>query len=69
MKNVTDGLKAIVLARGSNLMDLPGVVPVVGDITRFADRNRFVSWTSTALWTPRPESRPGTAFRVPETAG
>jgi transposase len=48
-------LKALVLARGSRLMDLPGVGPVVaarilavGDITRFADRNRFASWTGTA---------------------
>jgi transposase len=37
-------------------MDLPGVGPVVaartladvGDVTRFADRNRFASWTGTA---------------------
>ena len=43
-------------ARGSRLMDLPGVGPVVaartladvGDIARFADRNRFASWTGTA---------------------
>nr|CAA9342793.1 MAG: hypothetical protein AVDCRST_MAG46-2095 [uncultured Nocardioidaceae bacterium] len=39
----------MVLARGSTLMDLPGVGPVVAariladacDVTRFADRNRF----------------------------
>jgi transposase len=56
MKKATAELKAIVLARGSHLMDLPGVGPVVaariladvGDITRFADRNRFASWTGTA---------------------
>ena len=43
-------------ARGSHLMDLHGVGPVVaarvladvGDVTRFADRNRFASWTGTA---------------------
>jgi transposase len=37
-------------------MDLPGVGPVVaariladvGDVARFADRNRFASWTGTA---------------------
>jgi transposase len=37
-------------------MDIPGVGPViaarvladVGDVTRFADRNRFASWTGTA---------------------
>jgi transposase len=45
-----------VLARGSRLMDIHGVGPVVaaraladvGDVTRFADRNRFASWTGTA---------------------
>jgi transposase len=37
-------------------MELPGVGPIVaalvladvGDATRFADRNRFASWTGTA---------------------
>ena len=56
MKKATAELKAIVLARGSRLMDLHGVGPVVaariladvGDVTRFADRNRFASWTGTA---------------------
>ena len=56
IKKATAELKAMVLARGSGLMDLPGVGPVVaarvladvGDITRFADRNRFASWTGTA---------------------
>ncbi|MGO4342208.1 IS110 family transposase [Pedococcus sp. 2YAF34] len=56
IKKSTAELKAIVLARGSHLMDLPGVGPVVaarvladvGDVTRFADRNRFASWTGTA---------------------
>jgi len=46
----------MVLARGSTLMNLPGVGPVVaariladvGDVARFADRNRFASWTGTA---------------------
>src|SRR6187401_3586216 len=46
----------MVTARGSTLMDLPGVGPVVaartladvGDVARFADRNRFASWTGTA---------------------
>jgi transposase len=49
-------LKAMVLARDSTLMDLTGVGPVVaariladvGDVARFADRNRFASWTGTA---------------------
>ena len=56
IKKSTAELKAIVVARGSHLMDLHGVGPVVaarvladvGDVTRFADRNRFASWTGTA---------------------
>ena len=56
MKKATAELKVLVEARGSRLMDLPGVGPVVaartladvGDIARFADRNRFASWTGTA---------------------
>jgi transposase len=49
-------LKVLVLQRGSGLMDLTGVGPVVaariladiGDVARFGDRNRFASWTGTA---------------------
>jgi transposase len=56
VKASTKELKAMVLARGSRLMDLPGVGPVVaariladvGDVSRFTDRNRFASWTGTA---------------------
>jgi len=56
VKKATAELKAIVLARGSRLMDIHGVGPVVaarvladvGDVARFADRNRFASWTGTA---------------------
>ncbi|MGG5258642.1 transposase [Phycicoccus avicenniae] len=56
MKKATAELKQMVLARGSHLMDLHGVGPVVaariladvGDVARFADRNRFASWTGTA---------------------
>jgi hypothetical protein len=56
MKKSTAELKVLVKARGSRLMDLHGVGPVVGartladvgDIARFADRNRFASWTGTA---------------------
>ncbi len=56
IKALTKELKAMVLASGSTLMDLPGVGPVVaariladvGDVARFADRNRFASWTGTA---------------------
>src|SRR3954454_4104359 len=56
IRKSTAELKAIVIARGSHLMDIHGVGPVVaarvladvGDVTRFADRNRFASWTGTA---------------------
>ena len=56
MKKADAELKAMVLARHSRLMDLRGVGPVVaarvladvGDVARFADRNRFASWTGTA---------------------
>jgi transposase len=56
IKALTKELKAMVIARGSTLMDLPGVGPVVvariladvGEVARFADRNRFASWTGTA---------------------
>ncbi len=56
LKKIKAELKAAVTARGSGLMDLYGVGPVgaartladVGDIARFADRNRFASWTGTA---------------------
>jgi hypothetical protein len=56
IKALTRELKMMVLARGSRLMELHGVGPVVaariladvGDIARFADRNRFASWTGTA---------------------
>ncbi|WP_216843818.1 IS110 family transposase [Phytoactinopolyspora alkaliphila] len=56
IKALTKELKEMVIARGSTLMDLPGVGPIVaakiladvGDVARFADRNRFASWTGTA---------------------
>jgi hypothetical protein len=56
LKKIKAELRAAVLARGSSLMDITGVGPAgaariladVGDIARFADRNRFASWTGTA---------------------
>ena len=56
IKSSEKELKAMVLATGSKLMDLPGIGPIgaariladVGDVSRFADRNRFASWTGTA---------------------
>jgi transposase len=55
-KALTRELKEMVLATGSTLMELPGVGPIVaartladtGDVARFADRNRYASWTGTA---------------------
>ena len=56
LKKIKAELKAAVTARGSRLMDIYGVGPAgaartladVGDVARFADRNRFASWTGTA---------------------
>jgi len=53
MKKATAELTVLVNTRGSRLMELHGVGPVVAartlaDIARFADRNRFASWTGTA---------------------
>jgi hypothetical protein len=56
IKRATAELKAMVLARDSRLMNIHGVGSVVaariladvGDVARFADRNRFASWTGTA---------------------
>ena len=56
IKALTKEFKAMVRASGSRLMDLPGVGPIVaarvladvGDVARFADRNRFAPWTGTA---------------------
>ena len=56
IKKATAELKTMVLARDSKLMDLHGIGPVVaariladvGEVARFADRNRFASWTGTA---------------------
>jgi transposase len=56
LKKIKAELKAAVLARGSTLLEIHGIGPAgaartladVGDIARFADRNRFASWTGTA---------------------
>jgi transposase len=77
MRKATAELEAIVVARGSHLMDLHGVGPVVaarvladaGDVARFADRNRFASWTGTAPLDALPASRAGTGSPGPGTAG
>ena len=70
-----------ILARGSHLMDLPGVGPVVaarvladvGDVSRFANRNRlanrnrFASRTGTAPLDASSVSTPGTGSPGPGT--
>ena len=56
LKKIKAELKSMVIARGSTLLEIHGIGPSgaartladVGDITRFADRNRFASWTGTA---------------------
>ena len=55
ISTLTKQLKVMVIARRPTLMDLPGVGPVVSarklaevrHVARFADRNRFASWTGT----------------------
>jgi transposase len=56
LKKIKAELTTAVKQRGSTLMDIYGVGPAgaariladAGDIARFADRNRFASWTGTA---------------------
>jgi len=56
LNKIKDELKAMVIARGSTLLQIHGIgssraartLAAVGDITRLADRNRFASWTGTA---------------------
>jgi transposase len=56
LKKIKAELKAAVHARHSTLLEIHGIGPAggariladVGDIARFADRNRFASWTGTA---------------------
>ncbi len=77
IKKSTAELKAMVLARRSTLMNLHGVGPVVaariladvGDVTRFADRNRFASWTGTAPLDASSGEQNGTGSREPGTGG
>ena len=55
-KSLKKELTALVVARGSTLLELTGIGPSsaarlladVGDIHRFADRDRFASWNGTA---------------------
>ena len=55
-KTVKKELAELVVARGSTLLEVPGIGPSgaarlladVGDVHRFADRDRFASWNGTA---------------------
>jgi len=57
IKTAEKDLKELVVARGRTLTDLHGIGPSgaarlladVGDVRRFADRDRFASWNGTAL--------------------
>jgi transposase len=77
LKKIKAELQAAVLERGSTLMDIFGVGPAgaartladVGDVARFADRNRFASWTGTAPLDASSGSRTATACRGPGTGG
>jgi transposase len=56
IKSLDKDLTALVVARGSTLLELHGIGPSgadrlladVGDVTRFATRDRFASWNGTA---------------------
>jgi Transposase IS116/IS110/IS902 family len=56
IKDLTKELKGILEASGTGFLGLPGVGPIVaarvltdvGDVSWFADRNRFAPWTGTA---------------------
>jgi transposase len=56
LKDLVKQLRQQVTAAGSGLLDVYGIGPAgaariladVGDVARFADRNRFASWTGTA---------------------
>lgn len=75
IKKATAELKAIVLARGSHLMDLHGVCPVVaarvladvGDVHRFADLTASRPGPAPHPSMPRPVSRTATGSHELET--
>lgn len=56
LKSLKAELSTAITERGSSLMEVTGIGPAgaariladVGDVARFADRNRFASWTGTA---------------------
>jgi transposase len=77
VKDATAELKAFVTAGGSRMMTIYGVGPVVaariladvGDVGRFANRNRFASWTRTAPLVCRLVRTTGTGCRGLGTGG
>jgi transposase len=77
IKTLTKELKVMVRASRSTLMNLRGVGPVVaartladvGDVARFADRNRFASWTGTPQSRRPPVRSSGTGCPGPGTGG
>jgi transposase len=77
IKSLTKELKAMVKESGSTLMELPGVGPIVaagvladvGDVTRFADRDRFAPWTGTVPIEASSGSRSGIGFPGQATDG
>ena len=77
IKTIKKELTALVTERGSTLLELNGIgssgaarlLADVGDIHRFADRNRFASWNGTAPWTPPPETRTGAGSPERGTGG
>lgn len=77
IKKATAEFKTMVGVRGSRLMEIHGVGPVVaartladvGDVARFPDRDRFASGPVPHPWTPPPVNRSGTDSRVSGTVG
>jgi transposase len=77
LKSIKADLEAAVTERGSRLMELSGIGPVgaariladVGDVARFADRNRFASGPGPHPWMRLRVSRSGTGCRGPGTGG
>ena len=77
IKALTTELKADGASLGLDLMDLHGVGPVVaariladvGDVARFADRNRFASWTGTAPLDASSGEQSATGCPGPGTGG
>ena len=74
-KAVKKELTELVTARGSTLLKVPGIGPSgaarlladVGDVHRFADRDRFASWNGTAPLDASSGEQNGTGSPAPGT--